>query len=242
MAYNNNDIIVIPDIHGRQFWRRAVELYPDADTIFLGDYHDPYPAEGITNEESLANLRELLDYVKSHDNVHLLMGNHDLNYFADFGKKVRYDEKNTRTIRSLLTEILPRMTIATTRIVSGKTVFFSHSPVLVDWVKDAGVSDDVPTLVKTLNDSIKNLDTDPSEAVKLLRYVPSYRGGEASFGSPTWTDVRELDNDGKQIIDTIDYSIFAHTRVNPPRITSKWADLDSQRAFRLTQELKLIEI
>ena len=64
MAYNNNDIIVIPDIHGRQFWRRAVELYPDADTIFLGDYHDPYPAEGITNEESLANLRELFDYVK----------------------------------------------------------------------------------------------------------------------------------------------------------------------------------
>ena len=42
MAYNNNDIIVIPDIHGRQFWCRAVELYPDADTIFLGDYHDPY--------------------------------------------------------------------------------------------------------------------------------------------------------------------------------------------------------
>lgn len=48
MAYNNNDIIVIPDIHGRRFWRRAVELYPDADTIFLGDYHDPYAAEGIT--------------------------------------------------------------------------------------------------------------------------------------------------------------------------------------------------
>lgn len=113
---------------------------------------------------------------------------------------------------------------------------------MVDWVKDAGVSDDVPTLVKTLNDSIKNLDTDPSEAVKLLRYVPSYRGGEAPFGSPTWADVRELDNDGKQIIDTIDYSIFAHTRVNPPRITSRWADLDSQRAFRLTQELKLIVI
>ena len=242
MAYNNNDIIVIPDIHGRRFWRRAVELYPDADTIFLGDYHDPYAAEGITNDESLANLRELFGYVKSHDNVHLLMGNHDLNYFADFGKKVRYDEENARTVKSLLTEMLPRMTIATTRIVSGKTVFFSHSPVLFDWVKDAGVSDDVPTLVKTLNDSIKNLDTGPSEAVKLLRYVPSYRGGKAPFGSPTWADVRELDNDGKQIIDTIDYSIFAHTRVNLPRITSTWADLDSQRAFRLTPELTFIEI
>lgn len=238
----NNDIIVIPDIHGRRFWRRAVELYTDADTIFLGDYHDPYAAEGITNDESLANLRELFGYVKSHDNVHLLMGNHDLNYFADFGKKVRYDEENARTVKSLLTEMLPRMTIATTRIVSGKTVFFSHSLVLVDWVKDAGVSDDVPTLVKTLNDSIKNLDTGPSEAVKLLRYVPSYRGGKAPFGSPTWADVRELDNDGKQIIDTIDYSIFAHTRVNLPRITSTWADLDSQRAFRLTPELTFIEI
>ncbi|MDE5880282.1 MAG: hypothetical protein K2H60_01000 [Muribaculaceae bacterium] len=41
------DIIVIPDLHGRTFWKEAVEKYPDADTIFLGDYLDPYPNEGI---------------------------------------------------------------------------------------------------------------------------------------------------------------------------------------------------
>ena len=134
------------------------------------------------------------------------------------------------------------MSIAATRIIDGKTVFFSHSPVLVDWVNDAGVSKNIPELVKTLNDSIRTLDSDPENAVKLLKYVPSYRGGKAPFGSPVWADVRELDEEGKEIIDTIDYSIFAHTRVNPPRITSKWADLDSQRAFRLTPDLKLIEI
>ena len=46
----NEDIIIIPDVHGRKFWREAVEKYPDADTIFLGDYLDPYPAEGISPE------------------------------------------------------------------------------------------------------------------------------------------------------------------------------------------------
>ena len=34
-------LIIIPDIHGRPFWRRAVEEYPGEEFIFLGDYLDP---------------------------------------------------------------------------------------------------------------------------------------------------------------------------------------------------------
>lgn len=37
------EVLIIPDVHGRPFWKDAVQRYPDTDTIFLGDYHDPYP-------------------------------------------------------------------------------------------------------------------------------------------------------------------------------------------------------
>ena len=42
-------MIVIPDVHGRTFWRQAVNEYLGKEHIlFLGDYLDPYTYEGIT--------------------------------------------------------------------------------------------------------------------------------------------------------------------------------------------------
>ena len=44
----NQHIIIIPDLHGREFWRKAVnELPEDAHVVFLGDYLDPYEDEWI---------------------------------------------------------------------------------------------------------------------------------------------------------------------------------------------------
>ena len=33
-------LIIIPDVHGRSFWRDAVVKYPHDEFIFLGDYLD----------------------------------------------------------------------------------------------------------------------------------------------------------------------------------------------------------
>ena len=41
------DWIVIPDVHGRDFWRSAVRGREEEKIIFLGDYVDPYSWEGI---------------------------------------------------------------------------------------------------------------------------------------------------------------------------------------------------
>ena len=43
-------LVIIPDVHGRPFWREAVRLRPEEEFIFLGDYLDPYPDEGITGD------------------------------------------------------------------------------------------------------------------------------------------------------------------------------------------------
>ena len=40
-------ILIIPDVHGRRFWRDAIESDDYDKVIFLGDYLDPYPDEGI---------------------------------------------------------------------------------------------------------------------------------------------------------------------------------------------------
>ena len=40
-------LIIIPDVHGRDFWRKAVCENPDGEFVFLGDYLDPYGFEDI---------------------------------------------------------------------------------------------------------------------------------------------------------------------------------------------------
>ena len=62
-----NDIIAIvcPDIHGRTFWEKISKEYDGSvPFIFLGDYLDPYPWEGITRKEAIANFQEIIDFKK----------------------------------------------------------------------------------------------------------------------------------------------------------------------------------
>ena len=50
-------ILVIPDCHGRTFWKDAVEKHAEEcdKIVFLGDYLDPYPWEGITRRQAIKN-------------------------------------------------------------------------------------------------------------------------------------------------------------------------------------------
>ena len=77
----NKKWIVIPDVHGRKFWRDVVKGNEDERIIFLGDYLDPYSEEGITPEDAYNELLDIIAFKKEHpDNVTLLLGNHDLGY------------------------------------------------------------------------------------------------------------------------------------------------------------------
>ena len=74
-------ILVIPDVHGRGFWKEPCNNWTDK-IIFLGDYHDPY-GEYIDEEpnkaESLTNLKELVAFVENRrkiSDVICLLGNH----------------------------------------------------------------------------------------------------------------------------------------------------------------------
>ena len=76
-----DQLIVIPDIHGLNFWRSAVCALPNALLIFLGDYLDPYNDEDISPNDAYYNLIDIVDLKKEYpNNVILIWGNHDLHY------------------------------------------------------------------------------------------------------------------------------------------------------------------
>lgn len=233
-----DDIIIIPDVHGRKFWKEAVEQYPENDIIFLGDYLDQYPAEGISPEEAIANLEEIIAFTKTRPNVTLLMGNHDLHYLCNFGEACRLDYNNSAKIHFMLMDNLWLFRIAAHREVGEKKVIFTHAPILNDWIEDVGETTAPKELVNHLNAMLFKIQKQPWDVEKYLGQISAYRGGFDSFGSPVWADVREI-KEGN-LLPNVDYSIFAHTQLKSnPIVTPKWACLDCRKAFRLTPDLKI---
>ena len=236
----SEEIIIIPDVHGRKFWREAVDMFPENDTIFLGDYLDPYPTEGISSEEAIANLEEIIAYTKTKPNVTLLMGNHDLHYLCNFGEACRLDYENSAKIHFMLMDNLWLFRVAALREINGMNVVFSHAPILTDWIDAVLETTEVQMLVNHLNATLRKIMKQPWEVEAYLGHISEYRGGDLSYGSPVWADVREIDNN---VIPSAHYSIFAHTQLkSEPIITDRWACLDCRRAFRLTPTLEILPL
>lgn len=56
------ECIMFPDLHGRDFWKKALANsceWTANRLIFLGDYFDPYPSEGIAPTDAIRNWWEL---------------------------------------------------------------------------------------------------------------------------------------------------------------------------------------
>lgn len=236
-----SDVLVIPDVHGRHFWKHAVNSFPDLPTVFLGDYHDPYPQEGITEEGSLQNFIEILDYARSHRNVTLLVGNHDLHYFCRFGDYCRFDFGQASQFRKLFLDNFDLFRLMTWMRFGDKKVLFSHAPILKEWLQEIGLH---PTSIQQLDSEMQGIlnlvKSDPGKALRLLGYVSRYRGGAHPFGSPVWADIRELFK--RHITELADYSIFGHTQLEKCVVIDAFADLDCRKPFLVTPELEIDSI
>lgn len=79
------NILVLPDIHGRDFWKKPIANKDKFDhIIFLGDYFDPYPDESITQQKAIENFKELVkSFTKEEleDKVEFLLGNHKVKIY-----------------------------------------------------------------------------------------------------------------------------------------------------------------
>ena len=238
---NFDKVLIIPDIHGRTFWKDAVKGREDWKIIFLGDYLDPYQYEGINHKMALDNFKEIINFKKEHPkNVTLLIGNHDCTYVYEGGKNIcncRADIKNWSEIHDLFNENLKLFTLAEELEIGERKYIFSHAPILEGWYDNFGF--DKGNIVDTLN---KQLYDGDAKFLTALACIDWYRGGYDDAGSMVWADVRTVVN-GRKTLPDGDYPIFGHTQLEKnPILTDNFACLDCRRAFILENDGKIKEL
>ena len=209
-------LLIIPDVHGRDFWIEPCSHIDEFDkVIFLGDYHDPYSYE-VSQDTSRHRLRdELLPFVTENRNkVICLFGNHDGNYLVgDMADRVDYFHKHE--IKNYLEKMDLKL------IYREDKYLFSHSGVLPTWLESNELT-------------LEDLETLPLNHPSLINVSP-YRGGWSEAGSCVWGDVREYVS-SEHISDI--YQIFGHTQLKEgPIIMDDCANLDCRRAFVLENDV-----
>ena len=221
-------MIIIPDVHGRVFWKEVVKNSEDK-IIFLGDYVDPYPGENISLIGALDNLSEIIDYKKSNPSkVILLLGNHDFMYMDSEHNKYscRHDFENEPKITKLLMNNRDLFQMNYSIEVKNKLYIFSHAGILKPWIeKYKNLFGEFPGSLDKINELYKKWDP---EFISSLLEISYYRGGWSDFGSMIWSDVREHLVSCEENV----YQIFGHTQLkDKPIIEKHFADLDCRRPF-----------
>ncbi len=234
-------ILIIPDVHGRTFWKEPVKKYLDEceQIVFLGDELDPYSdeEEKPTRKQSMAILDEIIKLKKENkDKVTLLIGNHAAHYmWRDFGKSSRFDSSNAYHNKETYLSNKTLFKVAWDKMIGDTRYLLTHAGVMRSWYERH-------------KDKIGELTADNLNAsfdVDAWSEYSNYRGwGGYNVGSPMWSDVRERLREGAEEKENFEgiYNIFAHTRLNgKPIIRDKWACIDCRKAFILDEEGNLTE-
>ena len=136
-------ILVLPDVHGRLFWKEPAQKYIDVvdRVVFLGDYLDPYGDEGgdYDAENIFENLKEIVELKRNNmDKVVLLKGNHDQHYaselFNELAGGTRQDIGNWNRNHEFFKQNKDLFGIIHKEEVNGIPYIFSHAGVTLYWL------------------------------------------------------------------------------------------------------------
>jgi hypothetical protein len=179
----NTTTLIIPDIHGRNFWEKPCKEW-DGPIIFLGDYFDPYPSEGINVEDAIENGKNLISFIKSRDNIITLAGNHDCHYIInDFTVSTRKSYEYLDEIKDLLNQIPLQLAHQIDNFL------FTHAGVSKFWGDEISSFDG--NTVDVLNSLFEKALNGNVEATYILGMVGRERGGYYKSGSCVWADIYE---------------------------------------------------
>lgn len=228
-------IIIIPDLHGREFWREAVkELPKDARVVFLGDYLDPYENDWIYWTDAFQSLLDIIAFKKAHtEQVMLLLGNHDLHYLFPSLRGSRYNVYKEDVIRKTFEENLACFQMAAEYAVGGKRYLLSHAGIHPEWLKRHS---DLFGQVDKITAETFNRQMFTDDFVDALSEVSFLRGGWCNVGSMIWADIDEFavtETKASEIV-----QVCGHTRCldGQPKAYGNVICTDCQRAFILTEE------
>lgn len=252
-------VLVIPDIHGRNFWREPIKHIDEFDkVVFLGDYLDPYPYEYEENPDSMEEdivqmLQDIITLKKENpDKIVLLTGNHVDHYmWGDMVESSRYNRLNAKVYRDILLENIDLFQI----VYIDESTIFSHAGITEDWARnflfdwmeceESALEDNlVEEVARVLQDMpLKNINN--SYISPAFSMIGPARGGWNSCGSCEWADVsehftRKLSGFSPKSYNM--FQIFGHTQLKDnPVIQDTWACLDCRKAFIVdtnTHEIK----
>lgn len=252
-------ILIIGDVHGRQFWKDACYNHKDEfeNIIFLGDYLSPYPDEGITNKKAIEVFHEVLDFKKENmDKVVLLIGNHDLSYFNTEICECRTDHQNWSKINSTFFENIKLFNLACEKEINGKRYFFSHAGVKKEWLKliigywfNWDDPDKLPPAWMFDNYFHVAYDGDGNSEAQYnfegpIACYSLYRGwGGYKNGSIVWADIREYAR-GEDLESEFENVVFVcgHTQLADEPVIKEWVmDLDCRKPFVLDTDTGKVE-
>lgn len=243
MTHKNIHTLIIPDVHGRIFWKEALnefpkDKYPNLIIIFLGDYVDPYEFEGVTRLGAIDNFKEIIDVAKNDNRIHLLIGNHDMHYWYDAYFKSRVDNKNYDKIKDMFLQNFTLFNIAYEETINNEKYLYTHAGVSKPWLNHLRFIGDLSlktNIGKLADDQIpfcemlRDMTPDADKLNKMKDnfqgqanlWMASYaRGGDYNCGSCIWEDLGEWMYEGMEIPGL--WQIFGHSR---------WSKSDPDDAF-----------
>ena len=249
-------ILVIPDVHGRTFWKEPANKYVESvdRVVFLGDYLDPYHEEAGLAHDIFENLLEIVELKqKNPAKVILLKGNHDQHYsselFREYAGGTRMDMDNWDKYHEFFHENKDLFQLAYLDEVKGIPYVFTHAGLTAYWLgkvntvlwnlPDKSISIADPDIIKNIN-----LLDDEEQGQTLLSVVGSNRSwfGEES-GSVLWADINEHSiPDAPQAygLDQV-FQVFGHTRLRDQcaKIECEHlAMIDSRQCFWIDESIK----
>ena len=244
----NPKILILPDIHGRKFYCKALCEAVDkgAEVICLGDYLDPYPGDELHEKGVFAPLKELVEVKKQHPgHVHLLIGNHDSSYMLNRHLcEHRYDYKQAPFYQKFFRENYDLFELAYLTEVNGKRFLFSHAGISKYWLKNnehyfgADISDPEKILARLDNGlRIYKNDVHNDALLRILAQIGYGRGGRYLDGSMIWADLDEYVNEKSFPWNDV-IQIFGHSQQNlhPARIGDLAYCLDCRQPFYIDGE------
>ena len=239
----NPVVLIIPDIHGRHFYKNAMREAVDKniEIVCLGDYLDPYFGDELHEDGVLAPLNELVELKKSRPHMtHLLLGNHDCSYFYNICMcRCRYDYENAQLYQDFIRSNAKLFSLFYDTEINGRRFLLSHAGITKQWLESIGKG----TLDETLSWLKQGLlefciDRTKTEIWESLSHIGEERGGSDKCGSMIWADFFEHTERSNWLSENNVTQIVGHTQLNynPVRVDGRLFCLDCSEAFYIDSD------
>jgi hypothetical protein len=200
------------------------------EVVFLGDYVDPYPSEGLTDADAYDVLLQIVTFKKQNPGrVTLLVGNHELHYYNNMYESSRFSRKYYEKYNAILAGTETAGLFRVCKQIG--EYLFIHAGLLGGW--HSRYAKRLATLGAGLEEQLNNLFLEDKEP--FYEVSKDFRGGFHEYGSPLWADINEhlaeSDPFNREII-----QVIGHTQMKSGH-AFEWKNirlLDNRRLYLLS--------